>query len=112
MKMEKKRIADRIANRMGDAVAEFERNTGIYGLKFQMDASTHYYVARVPEEMVGVLKNNFKEVKIFIRTFVIEDGAKLLIYADFRYIHRDGGSNGVSVMDADGERVFRAELDL
>lgn len=98
-------IAEKLESKTNDVAATFARNTGIRGLEFHFETKNgrngpyYFYAAAVPSTMIGILANNFHNVTIVIQAHVIGESA-VILRANFQYEHFDGGSNGVSVMEA------------
>jgi len=106
-------LAKKLASMMNSVVEEFEKKTLISGLKFEFETvarrnrrTLYYYTAKVPGWALGILGNNFKDVQVVIRIYPHESEEMVVFDADFNYNHYDGGSNGVSVMNADGKERF------
>ena len=103
-----------VLSKLDTIALEVERRSGIGGLTYQFVERQqgknkewcYYLLAYVPATMLGVMANNLKAVEIEIVITPIEDG-KLFYTAKFQYQHKDGGSNGMSVMTEDGREPVR-----
>ncbi len=107
-----------IAN-MDEITTTFEDRTGIQGLRFELAETKNYrkevfyfLTAKIPSFALGVLSNNLKEVEVIISFAHVHDKNKIFYSADFQYTHKDSGSNGMSVMLADGSDRFLEGFEL
>lgn len=97
-------------------ISDFKSKTG-FNIVFNIDTinEKHNYAYLKSEKFaqkdLGVLANNFKNVVILISIQYNENNNMLYYYANFRYDHIIGGSNGTGVLDLQGKE-FNSSLKI
>jgi hypothetical protein len=96
-----------IASIQGTIISSLEKETGI-ALPFEIKVSTNYrkeeifsLEAEIPQEQLGLLANNFVNAKAVISLEIAE--GTVYYRAGFRYEHKDGGSNGINIVNSQGQ---------
>ena len=107
-------MKDLVNQKKAQIIEQFETQSGITGLEFtlveQKDYRRNSYyllVAQVPTSFLGIMGNNIKELSVEVQLVESERTPDSLFFlAKFQYEHKDGGSNGMNVMNQNGkERV-------
>lgn len=107
---------EKLKSKKDEIVAIFEDNTGIRGLEFKLMEGRRWnnqpcfsYEANVPENRLGILANNFHDVRVVID--ITNTETEIFLKASFQYSH-DIGSNGIDILNADTKSRFNVRISL
>ena len=99
-----------------EVIKDFGVKSGINGLAFEFEEKENYrkekyyrLIAKVPSSALGIMGNNMRDVQIVISLQKTPD-SEIYYDAKFKYEHKDGGSNGMSVMTTDGSQPVRGTI--
>ena len=99
-------------------ISVFENQTGITGLNFIFHKENirgkiqYSLLSPVSEDRIGIMANNFTNVFIKIDINVFEEEKKITLSASWKYEHKSLGSNGIEVMDKNGNNRFWYQMEL